>query len=164
MKKLFIVFLFFLCTYSSVVAEEMIRVYELDSFETPVTRTVVESMVQVCDTTSEVEKYVPELAPVTLRKPEQIFLSKSIPFTPVFSKSENAQTDPGRLFPRPRPELRWMITGSPEPLPKQVQTQSDFPFYGGALIIGDIEKMNSQILKSEEKYRMLNLYHGFRQR
>ncbi|GEM_PF-4103090 len=165
MKKLFAGLVCVCSAFSSVIAnDDLNRVYELDSFEPPGSETVVDSLVQAGDMTSGVEEYVPELASILLREPGQIFLSQSVPFAPVFQKSENAQPEHGRQFPRPRPELRWMMTESLEPLLQQFRAQAELPHYRGATTIGNIAEVKSEPLSSEEKYRLLNLYHGFRQR
>ena len=130
------------------------RVYELDSFKTPVEVKVVESLVESRNVKYIFEIDALELNAKPLMEPGQIFESRAIPFTPVVDKIEKAETeksekeiDPKRIFPSPRPELLWMITEdfrqrlSEDQRKFQAdQRKAESLIYGGALILERIDK------------------------
>lgn len=131
MMKSLLVFCFCCCTYSAVVADDVLkRIYELDSFETPVSITVVETLVKPDDVRYVAGDDVRGLGQIDLREPAQIFLTQSIPFTPVVCQSENGKSS----FPRPRPELRWLMTGSYLQNQPKDHKQGRRLLYGGAII------------------------------
>lgn len=137
-------------TCASVSADDVQkRVYELDSFKTPVEVNVVESLVDFRNVKYIFETDALELNAKPLMEPGQIFESRAIPFTPVVEKTEKAEKeiDPKRIFPRPRPELLWMITEdfrqrlSEDQRKFQAdQRKAESLIYGGALILERIDK------------------------
>jgi len=141
MIKLLFVFLFFCSAYSSVIADDVLkRVYELDSFETPVSITVVESLVKPGDKSNVVGHEDRDLGQIDLREPAQLFLPQSNPFTPVVRKSDGH--DPGLRFrfPRAWSELRRQMSESVERDRLQDRRKVQKLLYGGAFILERVDK------------------------
>ncbi|QDT92974.1 hypothetical protein [Gimesia algae] len=100
----------FCCACASLFADDgQQSVYEMDSFETPVLTSVIEPLVPSENVSYLVDETALKLDQTEIREPAQIFLTQSLPFTPVVRPS--AKSDPNLLWPRPRLELQWLMTG-----------------------------------------------------
>ncbi|HAW29370.1 MAG TPA: hypothetical protein DCY03_14815 [Planctomycetaceae bacterium] len=104
--------LVFCCVCSSLFAEDVSQsIYEMDSFETPVLKPVIAPLASSENEMDLIELTDLKLDQTQVREPAQVFLSQSLPFTPVVCPS--AKTDPSLLWPRPRLELQWLMADRP---------------------------------------------------
>jgi len=128
----------FCCTCSSLFAEDVPQsIYEMDSFETPVLNSVVEPLVPSENASYLVDTTILKQEQTEIREPAQIFLTQSLPFTPVVCPS--AKSDPNLQWPRPRLELQWMMTETMPAVQPHRPGKARLLWGGGALIMGPVE-------------------------
>lgn len=146
----------FCCACSSLFAEDVPQsVYEMDSFETPVLQRVVESLIpfpeqQIAETTRARTEGDASL----------LFQAQSVPLLPVYESYDASQ-----FYDR----MRFLNAGLECVIPRTPQENRKLAASDGAFTITrkleeTWERLKADYQKSEEKYRLLNLYHGARHR
>ncbi len=151
MKQLFFTLVGFVLACSAANAtENQDTVYKLGVFDSPNPVSVVDSLVSATETKKD-----EATSKQTLIDSLPLFQHESVPYMPVRLNSGTSHY---------YSQLRKWNTGSWDINLKQVQDKPDFRFHVGAIIINTVDELSSKHVKSAEKFRLLNLYHGYRQR
>ncbi|WP_417381427.1 hypothetical protein [Gimesia sp.] len=145
----------FCCACSSLFAEDVPQsVYEMDSFETPVLQTVVESLIpfpeqQIAETTRA----------RTDGDASLLFQAQSVPLLPFYESYDASQ-----FYDRMRRQLNtvheYFNPGTPQENKKLAAAAGAFTI--SKKLEAAWERLKSDYQESEEKYRLLNLYYGAR--
>lgn len=130
--------------------EEQGSIYELAAIEMPAPVSIVAPLISVPD--------VDETQTIQGRFPSDIrslFSAHSIPCIPL------SQTAGSNLY---YSQLRQWGCLETDAIIKPKQKTRGILFTGGALLLSKLEEITVEQIRQAEDYRLLNLYHGFRQR
>lgn len=147
--------LVFCCVCSSLFAEDVSQsIYEMDSFETPVLQTVVESLIpfpeqQTAETTRERTEVDASL----------LFQAQSAPLIPFYESYDASQ-----FYDQMRRQLNMVHEYiNPEtPQENKKLAAADGAFTISKKLEAAWDRLKSDYQESAEKYRLLNLYYGAR--
>ncbi|HBL45090.1 MAG TPA: hypothetical protein DDZ90_17035 [Planctomycetaceae bacterium] len=155
MLKLFLTMVF-CCASSSLFAEDVPQsIYAMDSFETPVLNSVVEPLTPVPEQ---------QVAETTRARTELdaslLFQVESSPLLPFYESYDASQ-----FYDR----MRYWSGGLDCIIPRERKTNTKHAASDGAFTVSKKleevwERLKTDYQETEEKYRLLNLYHGARHR